>query len=896
MKEHGFLERRDEELIRKASGPETSEKAKKRNRILKWIGIAACVCLLVGGAVWAVLLGSNRKDDPALVAKNSMEATQAPTEAPTQAVTDEATQAATQEPTQPATQEVTQAPTEAVTDEPTEAVTDEPTEEPTQEPTEVPTEIAKERPTYTAEEIAALVNTPGSNKVKVSEMRTNSVSADYDKNKKSYTPAVAPYTVDADLGNVTNKKYFELTKEQIKLLSENGFFVELDDYDDFYQKYETNRYRQTPSFITVDSIMHTYHLYYVKLQKSIERTHLYDAVCRLTDGMLTKSLQQYFLLQGSEWEEAARLNVVYFGVAAELLGLEVKVPAEIDAMILVEVDKVMEASGMQECLVMPENQIGEDYTQYIPRSYYAGNAKLERYFRTMMWYGRINFAQKYERANRSALLMNIALSAEENYKEWYSIYEITSFLTGASDDIVYNEYMPVIKQAYGVDFTLDSLVGNASAWEQYTKGITKLHGPKINSLPVSTTEEGYTTWQNSVKGYRFMGQRFVLDAEIFQNLLFDTIEESEELGTRDLPDALDIPAAFGSDTALDLLKQAGHDKYPNYLEKMQEMRQVVENSNLYWTSSVYGGWLYTLKPLTEEKGAGYPFFMTNLEWRKKSLESFLGSWTELKHDTALYAKQAYSISESGGFDAYIEPRDDRGYVEPEPELFDRLGVLARATENGLNDFGYLSSDDKEALELLAQMCDTLRDISVKELEGRTLTDEEYDWIRAYGSSLEHFWDLSKDDAAQLSDESIEEAEAEFEWYKGWCKQVGEECEYANWEEYLIGMGASFYNDEDTDYMALVSDVATDVDDELCLEEAIGGASSIYVVFPIDGELHIGVGAVYTQYQFTQPMSERMTDRDWKKKSHLNYESGENGQFVVVQQVDQPEWMNSYRTK
>ena len=57
---------------------------------------------------------------------------------------------------------------------------------------------------------------------------------------------------------------------------------------------------------------------------------------------------------------------------------------------------VMEASGMQECLVMPENQIGEDYTQYIPRSYYAGNAKLERYFRTMMWYGRINFAQKYE--------------------------------------------------------------------------------------------------------------------------------------------------------------------------------------------------------------------------------------------------------------------------------------------------------------------------------------------------------------------------------------------------------------------------------------------------------------------------------------------------------------------
>ena len=29
----------------------------------------------------------------------------------------------------------------------------------------------------------------------------------------------------------------------------------------------------------------------------------------------------------------------------------------------------------------------EDYTQYIPRSYYAGNETLERYFKAMMYYG-----------------------------------------------------------------------------------------------------------------------------------------------------------------------------------------------------------------------------------------------------------------------------------------------------------------------------------------------------------------------------------------------------------------------------------------------------------------------------------------------------------------------------
>lgn len=54
--------------------------------------------------------------------------------------------------------------------------------------------------------------------------------------------------------------------------------------------------------------------------------------------------------------------------------------------------------------------------------------------------------------------------------------------------------------------------------------------------------------------------------------------------------------------------------------------------------------------------------------RKKNLESFLGSYTELKHDTVLYSKQM--LAEMGGG---MEEMDDRGYVEPEPEIFHALG-------------------------------------------------------------------------------------------------------------------------------------------------------------------------------------------------------------------------------
>ena len=37
---------------------------------------------------------------------------------------------------------------------------------------------------------------------------------------------------------------------------------------------------------------------------------------------------------------------------------------------------------------------------------------------------------------------------------------------------------------------------------------------------------------------------------------------------------------------------------------------------------------------------GYPSFMRNEAWTDKSLNTSLGSWAELRHDTILYAKQS----------------------------------------------------------------------------------------------------------------------------------------------------------------------------------------------------------------------------------------------------------------
>ena len=104
-----------------------------------------------------------------------------------------------------------------------------------------------------------------------------------------------------------------------------------------------------------------------------------------------------------------------------------------------------------------------------------------------------------------------------------------------------------------------------------------------------------------------------------------------------------------------------------------------ENTTL-WSASLYAGWLHTLRPLLNVKGEGYPMFMQNEEWLKKDLECFAGSYAELKHDTVLYAKQVYAEMGGGGT---IEEPDDRGYVEPEPLVYERFAALASQTAQGL---------------------------------------------------------------------------------------------------------------------------------------------------------------------------------------------------------------------
>lgn len=656
-------------------------------------------------------------------------------------------------------------------------------------------------------------------------------------------PCVDAYSVKSDLSDVVNYEMIQYLPESYKSQLASDYFIITEGGSlEAFEVYEYNRYEYHANFITVDSMMHTYHLYFSHLLKNTEKNYLSKNLGSLTDAMVTVSKEQYDKLKGTEWEKAAYTNLAFFSVAAKCYNPKAEIAAEVKDVVDEEYKLIKDASGIA---LSPLMGTDEDYSQYKPRGYYTDSKALTRYFKTMMWYGRRNFEQADDDHNRSALLMTIAMK-DNCLADWEAIYSVTSFFAGVSDDSGYYEYMPVIEAAYGENVTLDDLISNTDGWDTYKEMTSKLEPPKINSVPIYETDSNEEAMEK-ILGYRFMGQRFSLDESIFQRLTYRSVKENSDNNKRLLPDALDIPAAFGSDTALSILDKQGDTDYKNYNENMNKVREEIQNANSQtWNASLYSNWLYTLSPLVEEKGDGYPIFMQSEKWNVKDLTTFLGSYAELKHDTILYSKQM--IAEMGGGE--IPVLDDRGYVEPEVDLYYRLANLVECTSTGLDGYGYLSDADRDNLAILLSLANQCKVISEKELTNQSLTDDEYELIRTFGGQLEHFWQEVYKDTEGVTSLSTQEFPA-----------------------------------------AIIADVATDPNGS-CLEVGTGRFSEMYVIVPIDGKPHVCSGPVYTFYEFAQPISNRLNDEEWRKMLGIfNRDDGTWGSLV-----DLPAWEDAIITK
>jgi hypothetical protein len=635
------------------------------------------------------------------------------------------------------------------------------------------------------------------------------------------------YTLPLDLSQVQMSDSIKITDAQRTLLAQNGFVVAPPvpgAYREFYQVYEQNRYMEVPVFVTTDSIYHVYHLIFDKMLRDLETDYFIAGLKSLTTTMLAATSTQYQALNGTALAEPALRNVAYFAVADRLLGLSDPMPAEATDLMNAELALINAASSEAVSPIWdrpdlpPDQKLIEVYGQYTPRGHYTRSEDLKMYFKAMMWYGRLTFRMMDDFETRRALLLvqalrsAVATDGTPAVTLWKNIYEPTVFIVGKADDLGYVEYGALSDMVFGPNPDLARFTDQA-LFDQFKQAAKNLPPPQINSMWVWIDQDT----EQVTKGFRFMGQRFTLDAYVFGQLIWRKVGTSDK--PRGLPKGLDFFAAMGSDEATNILKAMGEDQYANFDTQMAKVKaEVAALGNDSWTQNLYWTWLYSFQPLIASKGAAYPPFMQTKAWTRKDLQTSLGSWTELKHDTILYAKQV--MAEMGGGPPGEPPH---GYVEPNPEAYARLLALTQMTEAGLQSRNLLSDLTRGNLDNLVSQLNFLKDISERELSGGSITADEYWQIQYWGGTLEQFTlkaaDTTGSDMRDLSDQKA----------------------------------------------ALVADVATgttDLNSLVALEEAVGQPTIIYVVLP-DSPWRLSVGAVYSYYEFTVPSSGRLTDEAWQ---------------------------------
>jgi hypothetical protein len=666
--------------------------------------------------------------------------------------------------------------------------------------------------------------------------------------------AVQHEPIAPDLGNV--RVPFVLSEAQWARLAQDGLVVSPGAEREFFTVYEQARYTNVPVFVTSDSLLHTYHLLFDKVLRTAEVRYFIPLLRDLNAALLLQAEDQYEVLQGTAWEEAARRTVAFVGIASKLLDPSVRVPDYAAGLVEDELALVRGAAGIQSSPLFPGLAFGEDYTQYIPRGHYTRSEELEAYFRSMMWYGRMTFRLQTDdpevgqAETRMALLLVHALrTVDIAYRPalevWADLYVPTVFFVGRSDDLTVLQYGELIDRIYGPDVTVTGLADDALL-DAFIEEAKKLTPPRILGLVIMETDDV----EEQSKGLRFMGQRFVPDAYIFRQLVYRSVGTHEQ--PRGLPKGLDLLAAMGSERAYQILDGMGETAYVNYPEQMAKVQAWVSGLSVEeWTETLYNAWLYSFQPLLEVPGEGYPAFMRSPAWLDKQLHTALGSWTELKHDTVLHAKQVYA--EHGNGALAPEPLPPRGYVEPLPGFFGRLAALTVMTREGLSSRGLLDPQDDQSLRRLEELARAFQMMAEKELRAEPLTEEEFALIRLYGVDLEHLL---------MASATTPDGEAPG--------------------------GQGFFTEEDLQ-AAVVADVATDPGPPATvLEEGVGRVDEIYVVVPLveeDGTITLQVtkGGVFSYYEFPWPAGDRLTDEAWRQMLDQG------------QAPPRPEWIGSFWT-
>ena len=658
---------------------------------------------------------------------------------------------------------------------------------------------------------------------------------------------------------------YQLTQAEKELLARNGFVVtERLQGASFGEHLLDIYHKDLPVFVSSDAILHAFHRSYDQILKDIELECLLPAVKNLLQTMHNRlaDLSDYYAAN-AEMQTMLQDVDLYLTIPRMLLDETVQPYFTANIPMVNTILQDITALQPVDLALFSSTMKTIDFSQFKIRGHYLDeyHPELAAYFQAMIWLGRIEIyllpprtiGQQQTRADMQRQVIDALLLAElvdpaEIYSGYQQIESILSFFIGEQDNVTLDN-LNELKQQLSLTDAADLLDTLRLAEFQQTLALEPYAQQKILSQ-ILLNDPCSPDSIVPASAFMLFGQRFIIDSYITGNVVYDRIRYQNMAITRMLPSTLDILFALGNDAAGQLL-QPDLEEY-HYASNLTALRYLIDSYEPdFWDRSLYNMWLHTIRALNPPLQRQHlPTFAQTAAWWQKNMNSQLSSWTELRHDHLLYAKQSYTGGTICSF--------PYGYVDPVPQLFARLNNLGLTMADKIQEFDFNNEYLKTVIAAycnhLAGVCDTLQSLAQKEIDGVSFSSTEQSFLQRMITLAQG--GCTPDYTAPG-------------WYQGlfYSTFVGDLQKYLE-QDCLVADYHTAPTDEYGNMVGWVAHAGTGPVDMLILTTDLPGSGKIAFI-----------GPVYSYHEYTSIDFLRLSDEEW------------NNSYLM--QSARPAWTNLY---
>lgn len=636
-------------------------------------------------------------------------------------------------------------------------------------------------------------------------------------------------------------------------LANNRFVVRPGDSKEFFEAYDKTMYARRAPFVTADATLQLVRDEIASLLKIAEKEAA-DELLALMQGLMdeyagrpdtghNRYLATQFAVawaalaaadrvpeEDSEptWEEpppdAPPEKSAIEKIRGELPSVLADLPASIRAEATAHIQRALAHEGFVEVKVPGrDTPVPVDFSQMKPRGHYA-ESTLAGYFIAMKWLSMVPLP-----LDASAVELVRVLERTGLIESWKKIDTMVGAFMGRPIDVTVSHVQALLAKDPGI---LEPNYDTAKAEAAFKAQLGELG---IRGLAAALADDKGEPAPTAQLSFMLFPLRLGVDVPTFTGLTHPAVNG------RGLPSAVDVLAAQGVPAAVRIAteKARGNEWQAQYEDALGALRGKAPGKDApLWSGDLYHGWLallHTLATPMKAPAEARLLFSENAAWADRLVSAGLGGYAQLKHDAVLYAFQDFSAQCDSAYSlmVFVEqpvlPKP-RGFVEPNPEFFRAASALLKRAYGAFAGgeepkvMGLYDADGNEIGLSARVVVERLGRMAERELAGQPIDQADLDFLRTIGGTFEAV-------------------------FLGQQKTQGPS----------IGKGRLERG------VALVTDIHTNVTEQVALHVGIGRVDKLFVAVPDTVGARMTEGGVFAFYEFTQPISDRLTDEQWQER-------------------------------